>query len=226
MRWVVLERFQSETKEIVDEISRCFVVGGTQQDPEYQYLNDFNPNCSFQFFGIEEAKENFVYLDLNNYSKLLPNAELVLCSQVLEHVWNHESFFQNLSRLTSVNGYLWINVPMSNFVHGSPDYFSAGFSPDYLKKNLEKYKFEVIVNSSIGSKRYYFATHMLGIWLTEKEHANPLLGYRLQPGSTLGVMRKLFIDLAKLTPLLFFSKKLTEAPRYATECFVLARRLP
>ena len=140
MRWIVLQRFQSETKKIIDEISSCFVVGGTEQDPEYQHLKQIHPECAFQFLGLEAAKENFTFLDLNSDSKQLPNAKLVLCSQVLEHVWNHESFFWNLSELTEVDGYLWLNVPMSNFVHGSPDYFSAGFTPDYLERNLEKYK--------------------------------------------------------------------------------------
>jgi hypothetical protein len=226
MRWIVLQRFQSETKKISDGISSCFVVGGTEQDPEYQHLKQHHPECAFQFLGLEAAKENFTFLDLNSDSNQLPNAKLVLCSQVLEHVWNHESFFWNLSKLTEVDGYLWLNVPMSNFVHGSPDYFSAGFTPDYLEKNLKKYKFEVITSGSIGSKRYYIATHILQSWLTEKEHANPILGYHFQPGSKLGVLRKLIIDLVKRTPLLFISKKLTDAPRYATESYVLARRLP
>jgi hypothetical protein len=137
MRWIVLQRFQSETKENISEIPNCFVVGGTEQDPEYQLLMQLHPECTFQFLGLEAAKEDFISLDLNGDSSQLPNAKLVVCSQVLEHVWNHESFFRNLSRLTEVDGYLWLNVPMSNFVHGSPDYFSAGFTPEYLEKNLK-----------------------------------------------------------------------------------------
>jgi hypothetical protein len=226
MRWVVLQRFQSETKKVIDEISTCFVVGGTEQDPEYMHLRQLYPKCEFLFLGIEEVKRDYVFLDLNSYSKQPLSAKLVLCSQVLEHVWNHESFFQNLSELTEVDGYLWLNAPMSNFVHGSPDYFSAGFTPDYLKKNLEKYKFEVIACASVGSKRYYIATHLLQNWLTEKEHTNLIFGYHFQPGTKFGVLRKLLVDLIKRTPLIFISKKLTNTPRYATESYVLARRLP
>jgi hypothetical protein len=165
-------------------------------------------------------------LDLNEVPRHSMSGKLVLCSQVLEHVWNHKSFFLNLRELTEKNGYLWLNAPMSNFVHGSPDYYSAGFATEYLVKNLEENQFEIISSGSIGSRRYYAATHLLGTWLTEKEHQNPLLGYHFQPGTKLGILKKLITDLSRRIPLLFLSKELTELPRYATEAFVFAKKKP
>lgn len=226
MRWEVLRIFQSEVlKENID-FSSCLVVGGTPQDPEYQFIKSLNSSFQATFLGIEETHSNFHYLDLNQMPSKSISAKLVLCSQVLEHVWNHRNFFSNLRELTQVDGYLWLNAPMSNFAHWSPNYYSAGFACDYLVKNLEENNFEIISAGSIGSRRYYTATHLLGIWLTESEHENPVLNYKFHPGTKLGILKKLIVDLCHLVPLLLLSKKVTDSPRYSTEAFVLAKRKP
>jgi hypothetical protein len=226
MRWEVLKRFQLELARENVDVSSCLVVGGTPQDPEYQFIKSLGGLTQSKFLGIEETESNFHYLDLNHFHSQPISGRLVLCSQVLEHVWNHGNFFLNLRELTEENGYLWLNVPMSNFVHGSPEYYSAGFATDYLVKNLEENHFEIISSGSIGSRRYYSATHLLGTWLTEKEHENPLFNYHFQPGTRLGIIRKMIIDLSRRIPLLFLSKKVTDLPRYATEAFVFAKRKP
>ena len=38
--------------------------------------------CEFLFLGIQEVKRDYVFLDLNSYSKQTLSAKLVLCSQV------------------------------------------------------------------------------------------------------------------------------------------------
>jgi len=226
MRWEVLKRFQIEISRENVDFSSCLVVGGTPQDPEYQLIRSLGGSMQVSFLGIEKTDSNFHYLDLNVLTSQSIRGKLVLCSQVLEHVWNHENFFLNLKELTENNGFLWLNVPMSNCVHGSPDYYSAGFAAEYLVKNLEKNHFEVLSFGSIGSKRYYAATHLLGTWLTEKEHKNPLLNYHFQPGTKLGIIKKLIIDLSRRAPLLLLSNRVTDQPRYATEAFIFAKRKP
>jgi hypothetical protein len=224
MRWEVLKRFKFEIGRQNVDFSSCLVVGGTEQDPEYQFIKSLDSSTQVNFLGIEKSDFNFHHLDLNTVPKKSLSGTLVLCSQVLEHVWNHKNFFLNLKELTQENGYLWLNVPMSNFVHGSPDYYSAGFATGYLIKNLEDNGFEIVSSGSIGSRRYYTATHLLGTWLTEKEHKNPLFFYQFQDGTKLGILKKLVIDLYRRAPLLLRSKKIIDSPRYSTEAFVFARK--
>lgn len=224
MRWEVLSRFKLALETEAINTASCVIVGGTTQDPELIYLKLSGKPIEVAFLGVEDTKENFFFFDLNEVNKLNKSWDLVLCSQVLEHVWNHHNFFVNLREITKIGGYVWLNVPMSNFVHGSPDYYSAGFAPEYIKKNLEKNNFEIIKSDSIGSKRFYFATHLLSSWLSEREHAHPLVNYDFQPGTKLGVLRKFLLDWVRRTPLIFVSKKITNNPRFATESFVLAKK--
>lgn len=225
MRWEVLRRFRLAIEQESIDTSSCVVVGGTTQDPELQFLKSAGKRMEVSYLGIEDTQDNFHFFDLNEATRIPKSWSLVLCSQVLEHVWNHKNFFVNLREITQTGGYLWINVPMSNFVHGSPEYYSAGFAPKYLFRNLEENNFEIITSDSIGSRRYYIATHLLGTWLTEREHANPLLNYEFQPGTRLGVLRKFLRDWVRRVPLVFASKRITNEPRFATESFVLARKI-
>lgn len=225
MRWEVLRRFKIAIESELANISTCVIVGGTSQDPELQFLKSARKPIEVSFLGIEDTKDNFHFFDLNKINKPPNSWDLVLCSQVLEHVWNHRNFFVNLREITKTGGHLWLNVPMSNFVHSSPEYYSAGFASEYLLRNLVENNFEIIASDSIGSRRYYIATHLLGTWLTEREHANPLLNYEFQPGTRLGVLRKFLRDWVRRVPLAFASKRITNEPRFATESFVLAKKI-
>ena len=224
IRWEVLEKFTREIDVNSIDFSECVVVGGSEQDPEIQFLKSLGEPLKVSYLGVEDTGESFQFFDLNVHSKIDKTWKFVLCSQVLEHVWHHDNFFLNLSKITQTRGYLWLNVPMSNFVHGSPEYYSAGFAPEYLIKNLEAKNFEVISSGLVGSKRYYVATHLLGTWLTEHTHRNPIFQYHFQSGSRLGVLRKFLVEWFNRIPLIFFSKVVTSDPRYATESFVLARK--
>jgi hypothetical protein len=225
MRWEILRKFQAEISDCCSKISSCAVVGGTSQDPEVLFLQAQSIPPKISYLGIEETATNFVYLDLNIRTQLNETWDLVLCSQVLEHVWNHENFFRNLRETTSVGGFLWISVPMSNIVHGSPDYFSAGFAPEYLLKNLQEKNFKVMSSGLIGSRRYYLATHLLERWLSEAEHDSPILVHNHQPGSRIGKFRKLIREVIQGVLLVFISNKVNNSPRYATQSYVFAKRV-
>jgi 2-polyprenyl-3-methyl-5-hydroxy-6-metoxy-1,4-benzoquinol methylase len=41
---------------------------------------------------LEKTELDFQFLDLNQESTFDKQADLVCCSQVLEHVWNHQFF--------------------------------------------------------------------------------------------------------------------------------------
>jgi len=111
---------------------------------------------------FDEAADE--YLDLNVRSEREAHYDLVLCSQVLEHVWDHEATFSNLTARVRPGGLLWMACPAPNREHASPEYYAAGFSPAYLRQNLKKVGFDVHDAGQIGSERLYFMTHAIGAW--------------------------------------------------------------
>jgi SAM-dependent methyltransferase len=208
------------------DVKSVGILGGSANEPELLELQKLYPDSAVTYLGIEEAiNENpFIYLDLNKFGSANHSFDIVICSQVLEHIWNLENCMKNLSKITNpLGGLLWLNCPASNMVHGSPEYYSAGYSSEMVIRNLENHEFEVILADSIGSRRLYFFTHTLQYWPTRFELAHPLLTYRplrsygtrLFPETFLGFFGRLYS--------LFLSNKKISKSQYDTETYVLAR---
>jgi SAM-dependent methyltransferase len=196
------------------------VVGGHLNEPEILALQDFGIRFSIDVLGIE----NGIKFDLNVLNhEPLNRYDLVVCSQVLEHVWHHENSFKNLKNLLAPEGLLWLATPAANRAHGSPDYFSAGFTSTYLSRNLRCIELEILESGQLGSRRNFIALHLMPTWLSIKAHNIPIL-YAF---AEYAPMKRVILRIRYshwLLILHLFSRKITDDIQVATESWVLARR--
>ena len=58
--------------------------------------------------------------------------DLVLCTEVFEHIPDPVETFKKLVRLTARGGYIVITVPLASHIHQAPYYFSSGLSPQWF----------------------------------------------------------------------------------------------
>jgi|LauGreSuBDMM15SN_2_FD.fasta_scaffold03183_2 SAM-dependent methyltransferase len=200
------------------------VVGGSLHEPELLLLSGLDYELNIEVFGIDEGNTR---LDLNytyNFTQASQKQfDLVLCSQVFEHVWNHSEAITTLSKLLKSAGVLWLACPASNKAHASPHYYSAGFSPEYLEAQVISNSLNCLSKGQIGTARLYKATHLLPTWLTVKEHNSPFLS----AFCSLPAGKQLFFRIRYLITcleLLFSSGKATTSGRWATESWVVASR--
>ena len=222
-RQAIFNEFISQFSSCSDrlEYEQIYVLGGSLEDPEAQYLSDKFPRAKISTLGIENSD---IFLDLNCENNLdIAPADIVLVSQVLEHVWNHSSFFSEIQKITKSGGIAWIGCPASNKVHGSPDYFAAGFTNSYIKENLRKNSFEPLGSGFFGTKRLYLATHWIPGWLSVRGHRFPMLfafdnrKFAVRTSLTLRFFMQLLV-LSCTNP------RPTINQRWATESWVLARK--
>lgn len=220
MRDALVSTFAEQVSSFKLSSSRVAIVGGSVDEPEWKSLG--LEQSQLTLFNLESTgfEREFV-LDLNTESPAPMTFDLVICNQVLEHVWNHKSFFQNLGSLVSVRGLLWVSVPGSNFEHGSPDYFSAGFTDEYLAKNFEAAGLTVATRGAIASRRCYIARHTFGYWISAMEARRPFRSLPIARGSGLSVTTRLKKVLLLLGLALI---RENSNPRWAVESWVLARR--
>lgn len=196
------------------------LVGGSKQDPELSSLRELGFNFDVTTFGIEDSDE---FLDLNVATQMSVQFDLVICSQVLEHLWNSGLALETLCKMVKPAGKLWISVPASNRKHASPDYFSAGYTPDLLILNCAQHGLKVSYSLDFGSKREYAARHLLPIWLTEKGHRIPIF-YAFE-GKTL--LRRAVLSVIYLHTLIFLqmsSSKTFSYSKFSTETVFLASK--
>ena len=124
MRFLVTQTLKTWLTENEPQINSIAVVGGSSREPELSIFRQLYPSARIEFFGIENSCEetNFQEFDLNSdeYSSG-DKFDFIICSQVLEHIWNLENSFRVFLQMTKPGGYRWVNVPASNFPHGSPN---------------------------------------------------------------------------------------------------------
>lgn len=171
MRWEILRIFEESIAPLDADINTVAIVGGGVEEPELKYLQ----RKEFSFFGIERGNiDKFTQFNLNVPSANEKQFDLVICSQVLEHVYDIKIALANLVNLVKPGGYLWIACPASNYAHGSPDYFSAGYSHQLITHLIKPLGVQIILAENYGSRRMYFYTHALQYWPTRREYEFPL----------------------------------------------------
>ena len=178
-RAVVVRIFRNLLKNNLINLPRAVkvaVVGGSEMEPELSIIAELGLEFDVVVFGISSESE---YLDLNLLENFPIGHEgryhLVICCQVLEHLYNVKNSLENLDRLLSPGGYVWINVPTSNKKHLSPKYYSAGYQPDLIQKLIEPFGVELVEMGDVGSKRLYHMTHKQQYWPSQLEHRYPFL---------------------------------------------------
>jgi SAM-dependent methyltransferase len=226
MRDFLVQELNSWLKKNTPSLKKIAVVGGSPSEPELKVVQNLYPDTEVKFFGVESPGEDvdFVTFDLNFIQSPNQHFDLVICSQVLEHVWNVQVAIENLRKLVKPEtGLLWINCPASNMVHGSPHYYSAGYSPEMLEKLALNNSLEVLSCGSVGSRRLYFFTHALQYWPSKFELAHPVISYRpLRSYGRKIVQESIRGSLGRLYAALLSNQKSADL-QYATESYLLAR---
>jgi SAM-dependent methyltransferase len=197
------------------------VLGGSKNEPELYLLEKKGFNLKVTLLGIENYDE-FVDINFAIENNHLDKYDLILCSQVLEHVWNHDNAFKTFENLLNPEGYLWVSCPASNRYHGSPEYYVAGFHADFFVKKLDSTKLQVMYSGILGTRRNYFATHSLPVWLSSRGHKYPMLfAFENRP-----LFLKIVLSFRYFLYLLvanMHSPRLTTDPRCATETWFIAK---
>ena len=227
MRWVVSEKFRQEITALEFCPVNIAILGGSSSDPEVSILNELLPTSQVTYLGIDNYGNEKIwkFLDLNLISTMTDEFDLIICSQVLEHIWNLSGAIKTISQITKVGGYVWINCPTSNIAHGSPEYYSAGYSPDFLRLNFEAHNFTTLSVGSFGSKRYYKAVHYLRHWSTQEEHLHPILGYRVSGFVTLGKLREMVTRFPGRIQMIFWNRQITSNIEFSTESYYFGRKV-
>lgn len=199
------------------------VVGGDSTEPELKLLSD----SIITFYGIENINNDprFRELDLNTdhpHNTYNEKYDLVLCSQVIEHVYDVSNCIKTITGLVKPGGHVWLGFPSSNFPHGSPEYYSAGYPFQTVAKLLNS-EFELVISGQIGSKRNYLWTHTLREWPSMDELNHPIRFIWKTPAS---LPRKLVRTVRRLRQahVVFRNNEISHEIEWATESYLLAKR--
>ena len=198
------------------------VVGGARNEHELNVLDELGLNYKAYILNISGDLD--YYIDLNSEINSLPPVkfDLIICSQVLEHIWNIQNSIKILSELSSEDGYIFLNVPFSNMVHRDSisDFHSSGYGSNFLKLNFEYLGIKVIHSVNFGTQRLYNSIHYLQIWLFEHELKKPIT-YAVKRKQKFRRIR----NVHRILTLLSWNNLWIENGQFSTESIIFAQKL-
>lgn len=100
--------------------------------------------------------------------------DVVLCTEVLEHVPNPVLALRELARVTAPGGRLLLTAPLGSGVHQEPYHFYGGFSAYFYQRFLEEYGCEVIETRPLGGLLRHVAQEVHRTGRTFAEHGRSL----------------------------------------------------
>jgi SAM-dependent methyltransferase len=157
------------------QIKKILILGGGVTEPELRIFDRETTEIHYAGIAPDSDTDRFYFLDLDEYTDVDMTYDLIICNQVLEHLFNLESAFKYFQALVKKDGYVWVTCPANNFPHGSPNYYSAGYSREFLEVNLSKKGFLSVDVGELTSRRIYLFRHLLHVWPTYNQIKFPLI---------------------------------------------------
>lgn len=126
--------------------------------------------------GLQMEKWDYGKLDIVSDIASIPepNAsfDIVMCTEVFEHIINPMEAMAEFSRLLKNNGYLILTAPFCSLTHFAPYHFYTGFSQYFYKDVLDKNNFEIIEMTPNGNYFEYLAQEVRRIGAFTPKYTN------------------------------------------------------
>jgi len=104
------------------------------------------------------------------------NFDVVLCTEVFEHIPDPIGALRELARLTKSNGLMILTAPFCSLTHFAPYHFSTGFSRYWYEKHLEALGFTVVEVSSNGGWFDFIAQELCRLPWIGRTYSSRFLG--------------------------------------------------
>jgi SAM-dependent methyltransferase len=107
--------------------------------------------------------------DITNIPVETGQFDVVLCTEVLEHVPDPIGALRELVRVTTPGGRLLLTAPLGSGIHQEPYHFYGGFSPYFYERYLADFGCEIVEIKPLGGLLRHVAqeVHRAGRTLTE-----------------------------------------------------------
>lgn len=129
--------------------------------------------------------------DITSIPALDASFDVVLCTEVLEHVPDPLAALREMARLVKQGGRLIVTVPFCSLTHFAPYHFSSGLSKYWFEKHLGELGFTILEATPNGGWFDFVAQEIWRLPWTGRTYSNRFLGWLalFLALPTLGLMR-------------------------------------
>ena len=113
--------------------------------------------------ALQTGEWNFSQIDIISDITNIPEPDssfdIILCTEVFQHIIDPKAAIQEFSRLLKPKGTLILTTPVSSFTHFAPHYYNNGFSRYYLESILPENGFKIEKLNYNGNYFEYMAIY-------------------------------------------------------------------
>ena len=114
--------------------------------------------------GLQMGSWNYGVLDIISDIAKIPEKDksfdVIMCTEVFEHIVNPREALDEFERLLKPNGMLIITAPFCSLTHFAPYHFYTGFSRYFYEEELNKRNFEILEITPNGNYFEYIAQEL------------------------------------------------------------------
>lgn len=126
--------------------------------------------------GLQTKKWNYngidIVSDIVNIPEQDGSFDVILCTEVFEHLPNPIDAIKEFSRLIKKGGRLILSAPFCSLTHFAPYHYYSGFNTYFYKYHLEKNNFKITEVSSNGSYFEYIAQELKRLNFVSEEYSD------------------------------------------------------
>lgn len=125
--------------------------------------------------GLQMKKWDYGKLDIVSDIASIPEPDhsfdVILCTEVFEHIINPREAVREFSRLIKPGGELIITAPFCSMTHFAPYHFYTGFSRYFYETELPANGFEIVEMTPNGNYFEYIAQELIRVPSMGKKYA-------------------------------------------------------
>lgn len=155
------------------DLAKVLEVGPSLEDFSASKMLENRSDCQIETIGIDISKKDFFtyFGSAENMKQVKSDSyDLVVCTEVLEHVKKPWLAADEMYRVAKNNGYILLTVPCNIKFHGCPDDFWRFINVESLCLLFSKNENLKIINHTIcGDKDFPIG---IGVLLQKNENSN------------------------------------------------------
>lgn len=127
-----------------------------------QDFGEYDDSVKEEALQVEEwhSKNADIISDIVNIPINDKSVDVVLCTEVLEHIKNPVEALQEFGRIIKKDGILLLTAPFCSLTHMAPYYYANGFSQYWYEEHLREAGFEILEIVPYGNWFTYMALEL------------------------------------------------------------------
>ncbi len=125
-------------------------VGGKKKNKRGKFTPPYKQVDKWLFLNNDKTTNPDIFADLPNIPLEDESIDIVVCTEVIEYVYDYQKTLSEINRILKKNGILILSLPFLHTLHADDDYDCFRLTEPLIKKELSINKFNICSFKRMG----------------------------------------------------------------------------